>query len=243
MMKVYLLLITILFFNNLFAQKSNSYSNKELDTSFFDYSIYHKYFEDTRESKKYHIPDNNDFNILIGVASFNSSIGKLIHDIVIKPKFKLKDSFYFKSVSFEFEGHPIQFTFKSDNGVNLFTEDGFEGTENRINLTEYKKGAKNGINIHYYWRYNSMDTFILERKYFKDDYPVGKYYSYFKNGQIKVEGDSTYVFNKRLEEEEITDLKGNVISIRFIKAYDTEKKCFWRIYDEKGNLMKEEFYK
>jgi len=242
-MKLYFLLIHFLLFNNLFAQKSNSYANKELDTSFFDYSIYHKYFEDTRESKKYYIPDNIDFNILSAVASFNSNIGKFLPEVAIKTKFKLEDSISFKSVSFEFENHPIHFTFKNDNGISLITRAGFEGTDYRVHLTEYIQGEKNGLDIYYYWSYYSKDTFILERKYFKDDYPVGKYYSYFKNGQIKEEGDSTYVYNKHLEEEEITDLKGNVIKTRYIKAYDTEKKGFWRKYDEKGNLIKEEFYK
>ena len=244
-MKIFFLFIVLVLSNIINAQnKLFKYSNqKDSDSLFLKYISQLHYFAENSSLNSYHISDD-DLDYIKIIDLYNTTVGKRLPELVIHPKFKLKDSLTIDSISYEFLANPIHFTFNMDNGLFLNVHFEQEGTEAHINLTEYKNAEKNGIYIHYYSKvYSNKDSFVLEKKYFKDDYPTGKYYSYYKNGKIKEEGDSTYVFNKHLEEMEWTDLKGNVINKTFIKAYDTSQKGYWRKYDDKGNLIKEEFNK
>ena len=244
-MKIGLTLLSFILFNSLCAQNPSFHylKSKENDSLFLNYIAQKHFFAADSNANKYHISEE-DLGILRVMGYYYNIVGKSIPNLAIHTKFNFKDSLTLDSISYIFLEKSIHFNADRINGffIRVYFQD--EGSKEYIKFTEYRNSEKNGINIDCSsTNYNEKDSFELVVRYFKDDYPTGEYYSYYRNGQIKEHGDSIYVLNKHLEQEEATDLKGNVVKINYIKAYDTVKKGYWRTYNEHGELLTELFYK
>ncbi len=244
-MKIGLALLSFILFNSLCAQKPTFHysKSKENDSLYLNYIAQEDYFAEDTNANKYHISEGDLSHIRV-INLYNHIVGKSKPNLAIHPKIYFKDSLSLDSISYIFLGKSIHFSSNRVNGFFLSVDFFGEGSREYINLSEYKNTEENGIDIHCYSRnYSPKDSFVLEVKYFKNDFPTGEFYSYFRNGQIKEHGDSVYVFNKHLEQEHERDIRGNIVRTYFVKGYDTVKKGFWRTYNEHGELLNELFYK
>ncbi len=116
-----------------------------------------------------------------------------------------------------------------------------EGMNREIDFTERKNGEKDGVEINYYFS-PIYDSFFLEKKFYRNGLPTGKYLNYYMNGQIKVEGDSIIPVNIRKVKMAHYNNKGEIDKYIFIKDSDIEKKGIWRHYDFEGKQINEEKY-
>ena len=114
-----------------------------------------------------------------------------------------------------------------------------EGTCHRLSFQEFKNYKENGVHIYF----DNCEGYILEKQIYKDELPIGAYTSYYDNGQIKEHGDSFSIKKIYFDKVPVYNNVGEIRKWKFKKSCEKKKDGYWRIYDENGKLIKEEFYK
>jgi len=218
-------------------------ARRELDSLVFNESIFDKYF--------YQIWDTNQCLFktdrkllwrLRGIATYNTYLGNILPNEVIKVQFQFSDLEKIKNASYYYQGRKITLTFNPESdGFSLNFKSSMEGTNKGVTFSERKNGKTDGIEINYYSS-PLYDSFILEKKFYKAGLQTGKYLSYYRNGQIKIEGDSVLSINVHNVKVPKYNSRGEIVKYILGKDFDTEKRGIWKYYDYNGNLIKEEKY-
>lgn len=221
------------------AQKILAQSVKaELDTSFFDENLHYKYFGETRTKIELNTTYKRTLHL---VSIYNSYIGKILKDESIKVKFHFGDS-SIKSLGFALHGKSIKIIYddlKNRNGMQIGLVSASDGMYRMVSISEFKNDKKDGIACDWY---SGRDTFILIKSYFKNGRPIGKLYSYYKNGTLKEEGDSLFAYNFKKVKVAKYNTNGEIVKYKLEESYETKKKGHWRYYQENGKLLKEEYF-
>ncbi len=101
-MKITFIILSLFVFTSLYGQDSQcSRARKELDSDIFNWTLFNKLFEPIKDSGQCIFKTNKNLMLhLENVATFNSCVGSILQNEIIKVHFQFSQSNRVKDASF-----------------------------------------------------------------------------------------------------------------------------------------------